>query len=310
MNNILILNMQATQVTSTVKNSNQTLLFADICNSTQLYERLGDQKAKERVSECLRSIETIAERCRGIIVKTIGDELMIRFASVEDATNAACQMQKETMRVELHKRLDIRVGLHSGPTIMENGDVFGDSVNTAARIVSLSKPGQILTSGETAKQLPAKLFENCRHIDRTQMKGKSEDIDLYEIFDDEEDLTQMTIGATRRNKIPTTLLMQYKNQEYIFRDKQSQFAVGRSMYCDIVLDEELASRQHITLENRRGKLFIIDLSTNGTWVKNEKGREIFLRRDEMLMPPEGEISFGKSFKENPDHVIHFQITRE
>ncbi len=306
-----MLAMQVTsKVTTKVKNTNQTLLFADICNSTQLYERLGDQKAKERVSECLQSIETIAERSGGIIVKTIGDELMIRFESVENAVKAACQIQKESIQVELHKRLDIRVGLHSGPTIMENGDVFGDSVNIAARLVSLSKPGQIITSGETAKQLPTGLFENCRHIDRTQMKGKSEDIDIYEIFDDEKDLTQMTIGAARKNKIPTTLMMQYNKQGYVFRDKQNQFAVGRSMHCDIALEEELASRQHLTIENRRGKLFIIDLSTNGTWIKNEKGREIFLRRDEMLLPPEGEISFGKSFKEHPEHVLHFQITRE
>ena len=293
--------------------SNLTLLFADICNSTQLYERIGVQDAKQRISECLQSIEIISEHHGGIVVKTIGDELFIRFDSADGAVKAACEMQAPTRRtgqVELQERLDIRVALHCGPTILENGDVFGDSVNIAARLVTLSKPGQILTSRETMKLLSPALQERCRHIDRTPVKGKTEDIDIYEIFDHEDDVTQMTVGITSKPKRPSTLKMTYKDQGYTLESDQALFTVGRSEYCNLVVDEDLASRQHLTLENRRGKIFIADLSTNGSWIRDVRGREIFLRREEILLPPTGDISFGKSFREFPEHVLHFRITQD
>ncbi len=286
-----------------------TLLFADICNSTQLYETLGDHDAKEQITNRLNSIKIISEQQGGTVVKTIGDELLIRFDTAEGAVIAACEMQKPS-HTKLEQRLDIRVALHCGPTIMENNDVFGDSVNIAARLVTLSKPGQILTSRETVELLPPLLFERCRHIDKAPVKGKKEDINIYEIFNEEDDVTQMTVGITRKSNRPSTLHMSYKQEDYIFHSKQTLFTIGRGEQCDLIIDEELASRQHLTLENRRGKLFIIDVSTNGTWVKNEKGREMFIRREEMLLPPEGNISFGKSFREFPEHFLEFRISRD
>lgn len=294
---------------------NLTLLFADICNSTQLYERLGDQDAKERISKCLEAIKIISERHNGIVVKTIGDELLIRFDDVNSAVIAACEMQDASDKspdgkLDLQDRLNIRVALHCGPTILENDDVFGDSVNIAARLVTLSKPGQILTSRETVELLSPMLLKQCRHIDRTPVKGKSETIDLYEVFGEEDDVTQMTVGIIKKRKYRSTLLIQYRDKDFSFNSSHNHFTVGRSDHCDLVVDEDLASRQHLTFENRNGKLFVIDLSTNGTWIKNEKGKEMFLRREEILLPPTGEISFGKSFKESPDHLLQYQITRD
>ena len=287
-----------------------TLLFVDICNSTQLYEGLGDHEAKERISECLKSIEHISEHYDGIVVKTIGDELLIRFGTVDNAVKAACDMQKASKQSHFQDRMDLRIAFHYGSTILENNDVFGDSVNVAARLVSLSKSGQTLTSRETMKFLSPFLQAKCRHIDRTTVKGKSEDIDIYEIIDEEDDVTRMTVGVTSKPKRPSTLLMTYKQQDYVLESDQAIFTIGRSDYCNLVVDEDLASRQHLTLENRRGKTFIADLSTNGTWIKNDRGREMFLRREEILLPPAGDISFGKSFREFPEHVLHFRITQD
>ncbi len=292
-----------------------TILFADICDSTQLYEQLGDEKARDLIAECLNSIQQVAERHAGTLVKTIGDELLIRFNLATKAIDAACEMQRTSRQHSVSqnddlKRLDIRIGLHCGPAIIEDNDVFGDSVNIAARLVAMSKPGQILTSSETIKQLPPLRLNRCRHIDRAPVKGKSEDLDIYEIFDDEDEVTQMTVSAIGKRHQHATLFMKYKDNEYTFHNDQSQFTIGRSEVCDLIIDEDLASRQHLTLENRRGKLFIVDISTNGTWIRSEKGKEIFLRRDEMQLPSSGEFSFGRSFRENPEHILHFRIEQE
>lgn len=285
---------------------NLALLFADICNSTQLYEQLGDLKAKERISECLESITTIAVDHDGIVVKTIGDEVLIRFDSPNDAIHAACAMQDSSTHV-VTGRLEIRVALHYGSTIMDDHDVFGDSVNIAARLVSLSKPGQILTSRDTVEILSPLLLERCRHIDRTDVKGKTGVIDIYEVIRLEDDITQMTVGITHKQTY--ILLMRYLNRDYRFSNDKDQFTMGRNKLCDLVIAEELASRQHVTLESRRGNFFIVDRSTNGTWVRNETGKVKFLRRDEMQLPPMGDISFGKSFGEQPNELLRFRIAR-
>ncbi len=292
-----------------------TLLFADICNSTQLYEKLGDQPAKELILDRLQSVESIAKKHNGVVVKTIGDELLIRFDCVQSAVEAACEMQHTSRKqflqqTDLEKRLEIRIALHCGPTIMENNDVFGDSVNVASRISMLTKAGQILTSKETVKSLPALLQERSRHIDRINIKGKSEDIDIYEIFDIEDDVTQMTVGISRKAEQLASLHIQYQDQKHILHCLQAPFTVGRNEFCDLVIEDDLVSRQHLTFESRRGKFFIVDLSTNGTWLKNERGREMFLRREEISLPVSGDISFGKSFRECPKHVLNFKITQE
>ena len=80
--------------------------------------------------------------------------------------------------------------------------------------------------------------------------------------------------------------------------------MGRSKTADIAVAEALASRQHVRLEYRRGKFFIIDQSTNGTYVFSG-GNEAFLRREEMPISGAGKISLGRSFSENPQEVVHF-----
>ncbi len=81
--------------------------------------------------------------------------------------------------------------------------------------------------------------------------------------------------------------------------------MGRSKECDLPINEKLASRQHVRIELRRDKFFIIDQSTNGTHVKIDNGEEAFLRREEMPLSGSGQISLGKGFNEQPSEVINF-----
>ncbi len=282
---------------------NQTLLFADVCNSTQLYEQLGDLDAKERISARLDEIIEIAETHQGTIVKTIGDEVMLRFDTPSHAVLAAQDMQKP----HVPDQLEIKVALHHGPTILEDDDVFGDAVNIASRLVSLSKPGQILTSGVTVEALDSALIESCRLIDRTEVKGKTDVIDIYEVISLEDDITQMNVDLTTKPTL--VLLMRYDQKELRFGGKDGTFTIGRHKHCDLVINEELASRQHVTLESKRGKFYLVDRSTNGTWLRNETGRVMFLRREEILLPPTGDISFGKHIDDEPDMVLRFRIAR-
>jgi class 3 adenylate cyclase len=84
----------------------------------------------------------ITEMYQGRVIKTIGDEIMCRFTSANDCVRAAKECQEEiSMGIQGENvELTIKVGLHFGPAIlMEDGDVFGDAVNVAARMAGIAK---------------------------------------------------------------------------------------------------------------------------------------------------------------------------
>ncbi len=84
---------------------------------------------------------------RGRIVRTIGDGLLVEFASVVDAVRCAAAMQRAMVErnadVPADRRIEFHIGIHQGDIIVEDGDIFGDGVNIAARLEGLAQPGGI-----------------------------------------------------------------------------------------------------------------------------------------------------------------------
>ena len=293
------------------KTTNLTIMFADISGSTRLYEVLGDAPARAKVASCLQMLTAVTERHGGTVIKTIGDELMCTFPRAEAAVAAACDMH-ETLEDDITEQtasgpvsLAIRIGLHHGPAILEAGDVFGDAVNVAARMASMSKAGQIITTQTTVESLPPILKASTRFIDRAPVKGKKETMDIFEVLWQQEDVTRTSTGVIPEPLQRARLSLTYHNLSVVLDDERPQVVLGRSQSADIPVAEALASRQHVRLEFRRGKFFIIDQSTNGTYVLNGDA-EAFLRREEMPLAGSGKISLGRSFAENPQEVVHFK----
>src|SRR5271165_1106475 len=100
----------------------------------------------------------IAEH-RGRIVKTTGDGLLVEFASVVDALRCATEVQaamtKRNAAVPADSRIEFRVGIHQGDIVVEDGDIFGDGVNIAARLEGLADPGGICVSARVRHQVIA-----------------------------------------------------------------------------------------------------------------------------------------------------------
>jgi predicted component of type VI protein secretion system len=96
----------------------------------------------------------------------------------------------------------------------------------------------------------------------------------------------------------------YRDITLVMDEERTQVVLGRSKSADISVDEALASRLHVKVEQRRGKYFITDQSTNGTYVRSGT-TEAFLRREEMPLSGRGAISLGRPFKENPAENVHY-----
>jgi adenylate cyclase len=282
------------------------VLFADVCGSTRLYETLGDTEALATIGACLTLIGTACTGNGGRVVKTIGDEAMAVFASADKAAQAAAEMQA---RISEHppvggSRLAIRVGFHVGPTIEADGDVFGDSVNVAARMVALAKREQIITSAETAEALAPWLRTRVRELDTLTVKGKSKDIGIFELLwqDEEADLTAV---ATRWKPLPARIVLHHGPKELVLDESAATITFGRDAQNDIVIGDRKASRLHARLERRRDKFVIVDQSSNGTFVTVDGEAEIMLRREELILRGKGRVSFGHSYVEDPAEVVTF-----
>ena len=296
------------------KTTNLAIVFADIAGSTKLYETLGDSVARAKVAETLAAITKVVNDNNGTVIKTIGDEVMATFPTAEDAATASCTMHESMEEINANIQdgtvIAIRVGMHFGPAILEGGDVFGDAVNLAARMAAQAKANQIITTLSTVEKLPPVLRASTRFIDHAPIKGKQEEIDIYEIIWQEEDVTRMATGMLDAKKTPEVKLrLQYNDSVLVISKQRSSVILGRSKDCDLPVNEKLASRQHVRIELRRDKFFIIDQSTNGTHVRIDNGEDSFLRREEMPINGDGQISLGKGFNENPTEIVRFTHER-
>jgi len=278
------------------------ILFADISGSTRLYEMLGDTVARGLIAECLGLMSEHVSQHGGRVIKTIGDEIMCTFPSADQAVEAAMGMQ-DGVDEDLPRRnpntpttLTIRVGLHYGPAIEEGGDVFGDAVNVAARMAGLAKGSQIITTQETADELAPALRDSARHLDRISVKGKAEDIDIFEVIWQAEDVTRMATGLLSQNKTTATLKLVYHAVRVELAQDMGILVLGRGKKADLVVNDSMASREHARIECRRGKFIITDMSTNGTYVLTEDGPN-YLRREDLVLTGKGKIALGRELSE-------------
>jgi class 3 adenylate cyclase len=283
------------------------IVFADISGSTRLYESLGDAMARELVAECLALMTERIHKHGGTVIKTIGDEIMCTFETAEQAVEAAMSMQ-EGVTEDLPGRnpntpstLTIRVGLHHGSAILESNDVFGDAVNVAARMAGLAKGGQIITTQSTAEQLSPNLRASTRHLDRISVKGKADEIDIFEVIWQAEDMTRMATGLLKGYVKEATLRLSYNGKEQVLDQDMDPLVLGRGKKADLVINDAMASREHARIECRRGKFILTDMSTNGTYVQSAEG-PYYLRREDLVLIGDGRIALGRKLSEATDFV--------
>jgi adenylate cyclase len=290
----------------------RTVLFVDVCGSTKLYETLGNARAQAIIGKTLAILSQSATRHLGTIVKTIGDEVMCTFSSAREAAEAAVDMQRSVKQATTTeemgiKSLAVRVGFHSGPVISHAEDVFGDTVNVAARVVAHAKPGQILVAKQTVRRLPME-EGSVRFVGSTQVKGKSVPIELFEIVWDRENLTMVKdVFETKMSN--TRLTATFGDTTIEMGPSRPVLHMGRGPENEFVVPDPMASRVHARIEYRRDRFLLIDQSLNGTYLQMHGMKEVALRRDETLLEKSGIISLGKSTTEGPESCLEFSVQR-
>ena len=291
------------------------ILFADVVGSTQLYDEFGDAKARQTVADCLEVMKEATRESSGTVIKTIGDEVMSTFPTVENAMDAAVNMQA---RISTESRqpgripVSIRIGCHFGPVVQEQNDIFGAAVHTANRMTSQAKARQIVISGDTVERMNEELKGQTRQIDVATVRGKLDEIALYELLWNPEDATSMLPmiewEEQERERRASKLELSFQGQSVVVSDQRKSVMMGRAEDNDLVIKGSLISRIHAKIEMRKGKFFLVDQSTNGSFIQNAQGIESSVRRDSIELTGEGTIGLGQVQRPGESLSIHYKTT--
>ena len=128
-----------------------TVVFADLVDSTGLYQRLGDEAASRFVTQLIALLSEVFKQHHGRVVKLLGDGLFVVFTSQGDALAACIGIQKRLhdspiLPAGRGAPVQMQIGIDSGEVVEIEGDCFGDTVNSAARLADLAGAAQILAT--------------------------------------------------------------------------------------------------------------------------------------------------------------------
>ena len=286
------------------------ILFADVVGSTQIYDRFGDTRASETVARCLEVMKASTHQFNGNVIKTIGDEVMSTFPTVDEAMGAATQMQTHISSSEDEEdgiHVSIRIGCHFGPVVQEQNDIFGAAVHTANRMTSQAKAKQIIISGTTVDKMGPEWRAQSRQIDVATVRGRLDEVALFELLWQPEEATSMlpTIDWESKSKGATKITISFRDSKVEVNDQKKNINMGRADDNDLVVKGNLISRVHAKIEKRRGKFMLVDQSTNGTFLETVEGEETFVRRDSTELTGEGIIGLGRVAKPGTPMAIHY-----
>lgn len=156
------------------------IVFTDIVGYTALMEK-DENRAFEVLKKNLRIHQTAINSFHGRLIKELGDGMLASFPTVSDALNAAVTIQKQCNQ---DSSFSLRIGIHEGEVVFEDGDIFGDAVNVASRIQSLGIAGSILFSRRIADDIKNKIEFRSVSLGIFEFKNIDEPIEVFALAND------------------------------------------------------------------------------------------------------------------------------
>ena len=161
------------------------ILAADVAGYSRLMG-VDEEGTLAALEACRREIidPKIAEH-RGRIVKTTGDGALVEFASAVEAARCAMAIQRamaeRNASIPEERRIEFRIGVNIGDIIIDEGDIYGDGVNIAARVETLASPGAICISGNAYQQIKGKLAIEVSDMGEQQLKNIAQPVRVFSV---------------------------------------------------------------------------------------------------------------------------------
>jgi hypothetical protein len=151
---------------------------------------------------------------------------------------------------------------------------------------------------------------SARQIDIATVRGKADEVILFEVLWQPEEATSMlpTVPwSSKRGARVRRLSLRCQGQEVTVGEGRKSVTMGRAEENDVVVKGNLISRVHARVEATRDRFTLVDESTNGTFVQTEAGEEIFVRRDNTVLSGAGVIGLGRVAQPGTSLAIHYVV---
>jgi adenylate cyclase len=278
------------------ENREATVLLADVLGMSRLYESAGDLRAVEAIARCRNSLRETVQSDGGRVVRTMGERIMALFRSPDAAALAAARMHVAVEALAPYESvaLALRIAFHSGPVIQREDEVFGETIDITARILSQAVKGQTLTYEPTATRL-SPFVRNCLRRFHSAEDALVAKEPVWEVaWRLSPDITDVMGVPSAPRATAALLRLVYRGETLVRRRGNEALRIGRDEDCDLSVQDRKVSRQHCTIERRREGFILRDHSTNGTYVTANGEREVVLLGDEVVLAGSGLIALGQS----------------
>jgi adenylate cyclase len=302
----------------------RTVLFADLRGSTSMYETLGNTDATAVVTQSVALLARIVTVHEGQVVKTLGDGLMAVFVAPGSAVAAADDMHESLERIGTPGQpgmsmgirmapLKLQVGLAHGEVIEMSGDLFGDAVNVAARLLDHAGDNETLATSNVVEGLDDWMRSRFRSLDRLQLRGRVEPVHVH-LFEPVRRFgdTAVTAFGDIAPSVPEPegIRLTWLDQNRIYAGTSLPVVLGRSPQATYIIDDNRVSRSHARIDWHGGTFQLIDLSYNGTYVRFDHDPEIIsLRRGACTLHGSGMIGLGAPPSEAASPSVRFEILK-
>ena len=302
----------------------RTVLFADLRGSTSMYETLGNTDATAVVTQSVALIARIVAVHEGQVVKTLGDGLMAVFVAPSSAVAAADDMHESLERIGSPGQpgasmgirmapLKLQVGLARGEVIEMSGDLFGDAVNVAARLLDHAGDNETLATANVVEGLDEWLRSRFRSLDRLQLRGRVEPVHVH-LFEPVRRFGDTAVTAfgdiAPSMPEPEGIRLMWLDQNRIYAGTSLPVVLGRSPQATYCIDDTRVSRSHARIDWHGGTFQLTDLSYNGTYVLFANDTEtLSLRRGSCTLHGSGIISLGTPTVDALSPCVRFEVMR-
>lgn len=295
-----------------------TVVFADLVGSTGMYERMGDEAASRFVTQLMGVLGQVFGNHKGRVVKVLGDGLFVVFESNGDALAACISIQKRLLDNPVRAGnggapVQMQIGIDSGEVVEIDGDCFGDTVNSAARLADLAGAAQILTTENVWAALLPVQRAALRSMGPMYLRGRAGASHVYRVEwqagrDEDATMAGRSMLAPSRE---ARLDLVFGASNLGVDARSGSVTLGRAADAALSVNDPRVSRVHATLQWRGGHFVLTDTSSFGTWVYfGNQAEAVVLRRTECYLVGGGQIVPGCERSDDNAPVVAFSVSNQ
>ncbi len=278
-----------------------TVAVVGLFNSRDCGEVDPERRQRAPIEQYQQRLEAVAARHGGVALGVRDNGLLaLRFPCPDDALAAACDVYDVfggSLAVS-HEQVCYRIGIHHG-AVVPVSDILGSEVcEGARRVMGTAESARILVSEDAAKRLSPGLSDRVFECSSRLELAEGAEAALFEVGCETDKLAKIEDIFVSEAATASTLQLIWGRQEWAVDPEHPVIRIGRGNQCDIVVRDSMASRFHARIEYRQGRFVLVDQSTNGTFVRLQDGRVLYVKHQELPLWGTGEISFGEAVRDN------------